>query len=303
VRVLVSGAAGFLGGAVVRACAAAGHEVRGLVRSPGQAGPLRSLGGHPVIGDVLDPATLARAVDGCDVIVHLAQARGASPESSRAVRVDGATNLLAAARDAGVRRFVVGSGYWVYLGEHGVVTEESPVHPVGLAAVNFDTEAAARAAEDLGEVEAVVVRPGMVYGDGSWFREMVDELRSGTYRFVGDGSNRLSPVSLEDAGEAYRTILETWRPGRTYLVVDDVPVSTREFAAFVARELGVAEPTAIPIDRAAELWGADAARLNAADRAASNARLRGLGWRPRYRSFHEGVPPVLRSMVDRRERT
>jgi len=296
VRVLVSGAGGFLGEAAVRACARAGHEVRGLIRFPAQSARIRDAGGTAVVGSVLDPRTLEPAVDGCDAVVHLAQARGAAPELARAVRVDGAANLLAAARGSGPRRFVVGSGYWVYRDNPGVVTEESPLEPLGISAINFETERTVRAAEQRGEVDAIVVRPGMVYGDGSWFREMVEELRAGTYRYVGDGANRLSPVALEDTGEAFRRILDSGRPGSTYLVVDDEPVATREFAGFVARELHVPGPSSLPTAEAAQLWGADLTRLNSADRGASNGRLRSLGWVPRYPTFRDGLPPILRAM-------
>jgi len=297
VRILVSGAAGFLGGAVVRACSRAGHEVQGLVRSPSQEAGVAANGGIAVVGDVTDPTTLTHAVDGCDVVVHLAQARGGPPEAARAVRVDGAAHLLRAATAARAHRFVVGSGYWVYRGGPGWLTEESPLEPIGLAAVNFETEQVARAAGARGAIEVLVVRPGMVYGNGSWFREMVEELRRGSHRFVGDGANRLSPVALEDLGEAYRVILDRGQSGATYLVVDDEPVATREFVDFVAHALRAPRPQGIPLVEAEREWGSEPARLSARDRGASNARLRSLGWVPRDPSFRGGVPPVIRSIL------
>jgi nucleoside-diphosphate-sugar epimerase len=294
-KILVCGAAGFLGSAVVRACARGGHTVRGGVRSPAQRAQVADAGGEPVVASVLDRGALERAAQGCEAVVHLAQARGSDGPEARAVRVDGASNLRAVASSAGVRRLVVGSGYWVYRSHPGTIVEDSPLEPIGLSRTNFDAERAARAPPASG-LEVVVVRPGMVYGDGSWFRSMVEELNAGTYRFVGEGQNRLSPVSLEDTAEAYRRLIEDAPSGSTYLVVDDLPVATADFARYVADRLGARPPQGMPYEEAEATWGRDLARLNAADRAASNARLRALGWRPKFPTFREGLPRVLASM-------
>jgi nucleoside-diphosphate-sugar epimerase len=79
-RVLVTGGAGFLGQSVVAALASGPHEVLGLVRSTEQSGRVTSRRGTPVVGDVLDPATLEPAVEGCDLVIHLAQSSAGSLE-------------------------------------------------------------------------------------------------------------------------------------------------------------------------------------------------------------------------------
>jgi nucleoside-diphosphate-sugar epimerase len=292
VRILVCGAAGFLGNEVVRACARAGHDVHGLVRASSQREIVAHAGGTPVVGSVLEPERLREVVRDRDVVVHLAQAHDAGSPHARAVRVDGTARLVAAMRERGVRRLVVGSGYWVYRTNPGTISEESPLEPLGLSRINFEAEEQARAGAKDG-IEVVVVRPGMVYGPGSWFASMVEELRAGSYRYVGSGANRLSPVALTDTGEAYRRIVESAPAGTSYLVVDDEPVPTADFARTVAHRIGAPTPRGIPFEEAARAWGSDLARLNAADRAASNARLRTLGWSPRFPTFREGVPEVL----------
>ncbi|MCI4340141.1 MAG: NAD-dependent epimerase/dehydratase family protein, partial [Thermoplasmata archaeon] len=295
-RVLVAGAAGFLGREVVRSLAAAGHATVGLVRRPDQLELIRHLGGSPVLGDVVSGTGLASAVAGCDLIVHLAQSGEGELNERRDVRVEGCRRLLEAGRVAKVRRFVVGSGYWVYRTNADTITEESPLDPRSISRINFEAETAARGAAARGEVETVIVRPGMVYGDGSWFRQMVHELRDGSYRYVGDGENFLSPVHLEDAGTAFRTIAERGRTGETYLVADDRPLRTREFASYLAAELRAPPPRGMPPEEAARAWGEDLAVLESASRAVSNTKLRGLGWRPRYPTFRDGVPGVLSTM-------
>lgn len=296
-RVLVTGASGFLGQAVLRELVGGGHTAVGLVRSPAQVPEVTAAGATAVLGDVTQPSTLGPAVRGTDAVVHLAQARSGAEDEARAVRVEGARNLAKAARSAGTQRLILGSGYWVYRSNPGTITEESPLEPIGLSKVNFDAEEVAREAARDGGIQTIVVRPGMVYGDGSWFGEMLRELQDGTYRYIGDGANRLSPVARSDAGTAFRTLVEEGRSGETYLVVDDAPVSTREFAEFVARTIRARPPGSIGLADAAKAWGSDLARLNAADRAASNRKLRELGWAPRYASYRDGLTGLLRGLA------
>lgn len=291
-RVLVAGAAGFLGRSIVRAFARRGHAVVGLVRTPEQAPLLRADGGTPAVGDLLAPATLAAPLQGADVAIHVAQASGGSETNLREVRVQGAENLVAAAHAAGVRRLIVGSGYWVYADSEEPITEESAIAPRSISRVNFECEEVARRAAREGRIAISILRPGMVYGPGSWFREMVSEIRDGSYRYIAPGTNYLSPVHLSDAGEAFRVVAERWRNDETYLAVDDAPVPTREFAGFVADRLGT-QVRGIPFETAAAEWGEDLARLNSASRRASNRKLRGIGWTPRYPEYRAGVPEVL----------
>ncbi|MGA7923579.1 MAG: NAD-dependent epimerase/dehydratase family protein [Thermoplasmata archaeon] len=296
-RVLVAGGAGFLGQSVIRSCTGAQHEVVGLVRHPHQLEAVARVGGIPLLGDLLLPRTLEKAVVGCDVVVHLAQPSSGELAEMRRVRVEGGRALADAAREAGVPRFVLGSGYWVYRSNPGVITEESPLRPLSLSMVNFEAEELMRARSRSGDFELVVLRPGMVYGAGSWLRSTVEEIRGGAYSYVGDGSNYLSPVALDDTGEAYRIVMENWHPGETYLVADDTPITTRAFAEFVTDYLHAGPPSRLTPDEARVQWGADAAELSSASRRVSNAKLRSLGWIPRYRNCRAGLPPILDTLA------
>ena len=108
-RVLVTGGTGFVGNAVARALAGRGYRVRALVRPGRDAARLRELGAEVVQGDLLDEASLAAAVDGVEGLFHVAAVYAywtADPAMLYRVNVDGTTALLAAARQAGVRRAV-----------------------------------------------------------------------------------------------------------------------------------------------------------------------------------------------------
>jgi len=299
-RTLVAGANGFLGLSIVRALAESGREVRGLARSEPKAEMVRRAGGSPVLGDILDLTALRRASKGCDSIVHVAaggQEKGTTPSNAERVRVEGARNLLRAAEENRVRRLVIGSGYWVYADQPGTITESSPTDPRGESRINFETERVGLQKAPSEGVEVMVVRPGMVYGDGAWFRPMIDPLRAGTYRYVGDGTNMWSFVSLPDTGAGFRQVLESGRAGEVYNLVDGRPAPWREFVEFVAYRLGAAVPTGVPPEVAIGVFGGDVTHHLVANRPTSSSKLEALGWRPRYREYRAGVDSVIGAMA------
>ncbi|MBW8741657.1 MAG: SDR family oxidoreductase [Acidobacteria bacterium] len=104
--ILVTGATGFVGGHVVHALRAQDKPVRALARDPRHAGRLESWGATVTQGDMTDAASIRRAADGCDAVVHLVAVRQGPDARFQRVMVDGTRDLLAAAREAGVRRFV-----------------------------------------------------------------------------------------------------------------------------------------------------------------------------------------------------
>ncbi|MCI4341439.1 MAG: NAD(P)H-binding protein [Thermoplasmata archaeon] len=282
----------------MRAFSRAGYRVRGLVRSPAAAARVRVEGGEAVQGDVLDPGLLKAALAGCAGVIHVAS-NSTDPLQNSCVRVEGTRNLVEASGQGGVSRMVIGSGYWVYRGQSEPIMENSPLEPLGESRVNFEAELVGREATALGELGVLVVRPGMVYGDGSWFRGLAESVRVGEYRVVGDGMNRWSFIDRWDAGTAFLRVFEAGTPGEIYNAVDGHPAPLREFAAFVAAELSVPPPTTLSLPEAITLYGELVARHLAADRPASGAKLIGLGWQPLFTSFKEGVPRLLREMFPR----
>ncbi|MGA8275684.1 MAG: NAD(P)-dependent oxidoreductase [Thermoplasmata archaeon] len=297
-RVLVVGASGFLGRAVVRSLAEEGFEVHGLARDTAKGERVRESGGIPFVGDILDPPSLRAAAKGCGAAIHLA-AHPSRDEDEVRVRVEGTQRLLDAARSEGLTRVVIGSGYWVYPGQPGWITEESPVDPRGEAQANFDAERVGLRANAPGTLDVLVLRPGMVYGDGSWFRSLALSIRSGEYSVVGDGKNRWSFVALPDTASAFARVLASGVPGEIYNVVDGTPAPLREFADFVAVEIGATSPKSVPEAAAAREMDEVVAHHLAADRPTSNQKLLGLGWRPRFSTYREGVPGVLREIFPR----
>jgi len=269
------------------------------VRKPAGAEVVLASGGKPVLGDVLDPDSVRRAMEGCSAAIHVAASYPDSPaeaERARRIRVDGTRNLATAARAVGARRLVVGSGYWVYADQTGALSEESTLDPRGESRTNREAELAGLEFASPGSLDVMVVRPGMVYGNGSWFRGMVDAIRAGSYRVPGEGKNHWSLVELDDTAAAFRAVLERGVCGEKYLVVDDHPIPLQALLELVAGELGVPVPANAGEEALRRDVGNDVAHHLMANRAGSNRRLRSLGWVPRFPDCRTGLPLVLKSM-------
>lgn len=294
--ILVAGANGFLGQEIVRVFSAEGWEVRGLVRDSAKTDRVRLAGGSPVLGDVLDVDSLRRAASDCDAIIHVAANPSAEPggaDLSRGVRVQGTLNLVDAAKSGHVPRLVVGSGYWVYAGQPGRITEDSPVDPQGESRINYDAERAGLEANLPGELEVMVVRPGMVYGDGAWFRPIVEAIRAGTYAVIDGGRNHWSFVSLPDTGAGFVSVVQAGRAGEAYNVVDRHSSPWGEFVTYVAKRLGLPPPPSISFEEAEKAYGTVISKQLVANRSTSAAKLEAIGWRPTYPTFRGGINVLL----------
>ena len=170
--VLVTGATGKVGNAVARALVARGHSVRALVRDPERARAVLPDAAEIVRGDVTEPASIAPAVSGCDLVftAHGLPEQWVADESVfEAVNARGAQNVARAARAAGVRRLVHTSTIDVFHADRGARFDESHVadYPKGTA-----YERSKQKAEELvlaergGGMEVVLVNPCAVYGPG-----------------------------------------------------------------------------------------------------------------------------------------
>ena len=297
-KVLVTGANGFVGAALCRALAAAGMAVAGAVRgdNPLPAGVER----RPV-GDIGAATDWRPALDGIDAVVHCAarvhvmRERAADPLAAfRAVNCDGAVAL---ARQAEGRRLVFLSTVKVN-GEETppgrsfrAADVPAPADPYGIA----KAEAEARLAAIAGEL--VVIRPPLVVGAGAKgnLAGLMRLVARGVPLPLGGIYNRRSLVGLGNLADLIRVCLtHPAAPGKTFLVRDDPDVSTPELVRRLAAAMG----------RPARLFGFPPALLRVAG--AVGRRLTGsltvddgptrtaLGWAPPY-GLDEGLGEMARS--------
>jgi len=249
-QVLVTGVTGFAGGRLSGHLVESGHAVRGLVR-PASRGKLADLERtvEAVDGDLDDPASLARACAGVEVVYHVAATyrQAGQPEAAyRAVNVEGTRHLLDAARAAGVRRVVHCSTGGVHGHiEHPPANEDAPIAPGDIyQQTKLEGERLARACGEAGSVEVVIVRPTGIYGPGDTrLLKLFRGIARGTFPMIGDGQVFYHLNYVDDLAEGVRLCGEVpAAAGRTYLLGGAEYTTLAELVALVADVLGVAPP-------------------------------------------------------------
>jgi uncharacterized protein YbjT (DUF2867 family) len=185
--ILVTGGSGFVGPKVVHALRAAGKDVRCLVRRPDKEQTLKSWGCELVQGDMTDADSLRRAVEDCDTVVHLVAIIVGKPDDFRRIMEQGTRDLVAAAKEAGARRFVLMSA----LG-----TSEETKDLVPYYHAKWDMEQTIKGSG----LEHVIFRPSFVFGrDGGVLPMFIRQVRwSPVTPIVGSGDNRLQPIWVDD---------------------------------------------------------------------------------------------------------
>jgi nucleoside-diphosphate-sugar epimerase len=306
-RVFVAGASGALGSRLVPQLIDAGHDVIGTHNSPRSAELLRTLGAKPVMLDLLDTHAVRKAVleNEPEAIVHEATALANATwgrnfdkvfATTNELRTKGTDALLAAAREAAVRRFVAQSfASYRYARDGGPVkTENDPLDPSPPANGQQSFAAMAYLDRTVTDAGGIALRYGLFYGaanDG-----LIEPVRKRQYPIIGDGGGVTSWIHLEDAAAATVLALEQDGPA-IYNIVDDEPAPVLEWLPAFAQALGAKPPRRFPTWLARLIAGEAAVVMGTDARGASNAKAkRELGWTPRYPSWRQGFPAVYSAL-------
>lgn len=248
-KVLVTGAAGFLGSHLVDMLLERCYEVRAMVRPIEDASYLRTLREVEVVnGDLTDAVSLRWAVQGVQRVFNVAAKTGpwGLEDVYRAVNVQGVANLIHAAIDAGVQRVVHTSSITVY-GHHlrGIVTEDHPYHaednPYSRSKIAGE-KLITNLVRDAG-APVVIVRPGWMYGprDSASFGRFVSLVESGKGFLIGSGENIVPVVYVRDAAQGLIKASEAGDEviGRAYTLAGDRQVTQAEYLNTIADALDV----------------------------------------------------------------
>lgn len=320
-RALVTGATGKIGNAVARRLVERGDEVVALVRDPAKAREVLPEEVELARGDVTEPGSIREAATGAEGVFNcmgLYEQWLPKQAAFEEVNSIGALNVIAAARQAGVRRAVHTSTFDVFHADHGGTVSEDRVadYPKGTA-----YERSKQRAEELvlGEarhgIEVVVVNPSSLYGPGPWHGAGVDgvirDAIRGRLPAVPPGG--LTLVYVDDCAEGHLAAFDRGRPGERYILADGY-ATTRELcqAAVAAAGRGRVPPT-IPggvakvmavlsegvsraIRRPPLLARGQLTFLLWEARADSSKAQEELGFKPR--PWSEGVPQLAQWMID-----
>jgi nucleoside-diphosphate-sugar epimerase len=298
-KVFVAGGTGAIGRPTLDQLLARGHNVVALTRTQERAQSLAAQGIEPAIADVFDADAVKAAIAHAqpEVVIeqltalprtYTRESMNATAALNTRIRSEGSANVLAAAKAAGVRRFLKQSmSFWGIPGA-GLADEETPLSVDASPAVAADARLVIETERRLlqtPDLEGIALRYGFFYGPGTWFNSDGDvgqQVRQQQFPIVGNGDGVWSWIHIEDAAIATVAAVEQGNPG-VYLIVDDQPLAVREWLPAFARSLNAPPPPRVSVEDALKMeGGADIVYYQTQMRGASNAKAkRELNFQPR----------------------
>jgi NADH dehydrogenase len=225
-KVLITGGTGFVGPHVVRAVAATGNDLKLLVRDSTRS---RELPGQPVVGEMTNTVSLQHAVEGVDAVVHLVAIRQGPDEQFKRVMEQGTRDLVAAAKEGGVKRFILMSA----LG-----TSEDTKDLVPYYHGKWEMEQAVKGSG----LEHVIFRPSFVFGREGGILPTFRKLAKLTpvTPIIGSGEQKIQPIWVDDVAAYFAAALEKQdAANKTFELGGPDAVSWNEFWQRLRTSLGI----------------------------------------------------------------
>jgi nucleoside-diphosphate-sugar epimerase len=247
--IAVTGASGFLGGAVVKQLKTQGYYVRGLLRRPAIEMKDGQTLDEVVVGDITDACAAEKLVTDADVIIHTVsnfRALDDPPEAYWRVNVEGTRNLLNAALKAGVRRFV----HCSTIGVHGDVAkgpgdESCPYNPGDLyQKTKLEAELLCQHFQKESDMDIVIVRPCSLFGPGDQrLLKIFSMAAKRRFVLIGDGKSKFHSLYIDDAAKAFvRAATLPGAANQIFIIGQPAAVELREYMSAVAASLGKETP-------------------------------------------------------------
>jgi nucleoside-diphosphate-sugar epimerase len=295
-RVFIAGATGAVGMPLARALRTLGHQVIGMTRAGTGIDRLRELGAEVSTADAFDSRAVLNAIEAAapDVVIDQLTWLPANPAdiikslpNDTRLRRDGGTNLLSAARAAGVGRYIIQSrGFYLNAAEGQLADETAKLRYEAPGEIGKSARATGHYEEQVlatSSMDGVVLRYGFFYGPGTWYRPdgaAAEQVRNRELAIIGEGNAVWSFVHIDDAVVATVASL-TAEPG-VYNVVDDDPLPVSEWLPAFARWVDAPQPPRVSAEDALKTAGEEAVYYHTHLTGASNNRAKAkLGFAPR----------------------
>jgi nucleoside-diphosphate-sugar epimerase len=237
--IYVTGGSGYLGRNIIRQFVSKGHSILALARSDASASIVASLGATPVLGDILDEASLSKGMIGADWVIHAAAdtAHGMAEMRQHQSNLEGTKNVFVAAKLAGVQRAIhISTEAVLVAGKPLINVNESMPIPKRHAGGYSQSKAAAELMAislTSTEMPIIILRPRFVWGrdDTTALPQLVAAARSGKLKWIDGGHYLTSTTHIDNVVEGIRLALEKGRGGEAYFITDGKPVEFRHFVS------------------------------------------------------------------------
>ena len=291
-KVLVTGAGGFIGSRLAKKMISEGHEVYGVIHDkPSQTEGIQIINADLTKNDFVIPDVKF------DIVFHLAAATPLVKDKKKQKRInyEGTVNLFEKIKDK--TDFVIyASGLGVFGNTNEVVTEQSLIQPdTDFVKIRLEAQRFLEKSCKENNIGLSVCYFGDVYGDASWFTEMiVKRLKNGTFRIPGKGDYNKCFIHVDDAVGILVSIIKNNLKDQSYICSDSTSVTFKEFVNYTADKIGTKHPGGVPMFLAKGVLGGDLVKLLTTPMKISNQKVSKI-YNFVYPSYKEGINSILES--------
>jgi len=292
-RIFVTGASGYIGGAVAKAFRRAGHQVMGLVRSEHAAQELLKNEIHPIKGDLSDPSSFHSTMMHIEVVAHCAAEHSAEKAHRDFEALSYFLDTLSSFSQP--RAFIYTSGFWIYGNRNGQIVDESD-SPSPLKIVDWrPTHEQKVLSFNQNQMKTVVIRPGFVFGKSGGFTSILFEgAQKGEISLIEEGKAIWPMIHVDDLADLYVLVAEQELSNIILNATDRSSITVRQMAEAIVK-IKPAKIISISYKQALERFGPVAEGLNISLQMKSDRARNLLQWFPKMPHFTESIEDYFKA--------